>query len=182
MKIQFLGGAGFTLSNSKNKVVFNTTEGLDEKTDIAAFAEPATTDSTSAKKTFNLPGEFEVSGILAHGLYSDDRNNIVFKVVIEEMGIVHFGNLKEVPNTAFFEKLGENVDVIILTLSEDFDAKKAKTLIDTIDPRMAILGGDPSQFPKMVETAGAKTAEENPMEVKRSALSDDKTEVIIMNQ
>lgn len=181
MKIQSQGQSSLVLSSKRNQVVFNPQSAPTGETDFVAMSTPRAETDVEGKKVFNVPGEFEVSGILAQGFFTDDQSNVAYKAIIDDMAVVHFGNAKEVPGSDFFEALGENVDIIIMALNEDFDDKKAKSLIDKIDPRMAIIIGDNQFFPKMVENAGAKMAEENPMTVSKSSLSDDKTDVIILN-
>ncbi len=181
MKIQSEGGSSLQISNKANQVLFNPVSAASGETDILALSEPQKKSDMPSKKMFNLPGEYEVSGILAQGFYTDDRTNIAYKVVVEEVAVVHFGNLKEVPTADFFEKLGENVDIIVLALNADFDDKKAKTLIDKLDPRMALVIGDETYFAGMKDKAGAKTAEEEVLNVSKSGLSDDKTDVLILN-
>ena len=181
MKIQSQGDASLIVSNKQNQVAFNPLSAPKGETDFVALSVPQSKTDVTAKRIFNVPGEFEVSGILAEGFFSDDRSNVVFKAIIEDVAVVHFGALKEVPMANFFEKLGENIDIAVMVLSEDFDDKKAKALIDKIDPRMVIVLGDNAYYPKMVENSNAKMAEENPMTVTKSSLSDDKTDVIILN-
>ena len=174
MKIQWLGKDAFSLEGGKNTVNFNhTADGT-----FTALSTPGDHTNQSDNKVFDLPGEFEVNGILSQAFYTDDGENLVHKVVMEGTGIVYFGNLKSVPKTDFFEKLGENTDIIIVNLSSDFDDKNAKNLITQITPRMAILGGDNQYFPALVENLNAKTVEDNPHTIK--GLSDDNTEVIIL--
>ncbi|NCP67148.1 hypothetical protein GW756_03225 [bacterium] len=181
MKIQSEGGSSLRLSNKKNQIIFNPLSTPSGEVDIIALSEPKTTTELNSKKLFNLPGEFEVSGILAQGFFTDDQTNVAYKVVVEEVAVVHFGNLKEVPTSDFFEKLGENVDVIVLALNENFDDKKAKILMDKLDPRMVILIGDSTYFAAMTAKTGAKMAEEEALTLTKSGLSDDKTDVIILN-
>lgn len=177
MKIQWLGNDAFTLSTKDLKVQLNPTE-ADAKATFCVHSTPGKNLDQSVNPAFNLPGEFEVSGILAQGFYSDDTNNLVYKIVLEDTGIVFFGNIKEVPNSNFFEQLGENTDIIILNLSEDFDDKKSKQLIQQVTPRLVVLGGDQKYFPAMMENVNAKTVEENPYSLK--ALSDENTDVVIL--
>jgi len=177
MKIQWLGNDAFILSGKNTAVHFNPADGKAAGT-FSVSSTPGEQMDQSGDKMFNLPGEFEVAGILAQGFYSDSGDNIVHKVVMEETGIVNFGNLKETPKSDFFEKLGENTDIVMVNLSKDFDNKAAKDLITKITPRMAILGGDNTYFPALVESLNAKTVENNPHTIK--GLSDDSTDVIIL--
>ena len=174
MKIQWHGKDAFSLENSKNSVHFNhTAEGT-----FTALSTPGDHINQTDAKVFDLPGEFEVNGVLSQAFYTDNGENLVHKIVLDNTGIVYFGNLKSVPKTEFFEKLGENTDIVIVNLSSDFDDKNAKNLITQITPRLAILGGDNQYFPALVENLNAKTVEENPHPIK--GLSDDNTEVIIL--
>lgn len=181
MKIQSEGGSSLRLSSKKNQVIFNPLTAPAGEVDIIGLSEPKSTSDFATKKLFNLPGEYEVSGVLAQGFFTDDQTNVVYKVVLEEMAVVHFGNLKEVPTADFFEKLGENVDLIVLALNDNFDDKKAKILIDKLDPRMAILTGDSTYFAGTIDKLGAKMAEEEVLTITKAAFSEDKTEVVILN-
>lgn len=178
MKIQFNGGQSFSLEGKEVKCLFDPE--TEEQADFAMFSQKKAKMVKGVKKNLLLPGEFEISGALIQGFYTDSAKNIVFKVMLEDVTFAHFGEMKDVPGSKFFEDLGESIDVIFMNLSTDFDEKKAKDLLGKIEPRMAILGGDVAYFPKMVELAGAKTSEENPMKLVRSGLSDDKTEVVIL--
>ena len=177
MKIQWLGNDAFILSGKDTAVHFNPADGKAAGT-FAVSSTPGDNTDQSGDKMFNLPGEFEVAGILAQGFYSDGGENIVHKIVMEETGIVYFGNLKETPKSDFFEDLGENTDIVMINLSKEFDNKAAKDLITKITPRMAILGGDATYFPPLMESLNAKTAETNPLTIK--GLSDENTEVFIL--
>ena len=181
MKIQFLGQNTFLAEGKDVKVVFepSASTSIDSVDFVTNSGNGNSAGVKESKKVLSLPGEFEISEALANGYYSS-KENVVFKVVMEDISLVHFGAVKEVPDSNFFDKLGENIDVVFVCLSHDFDEKKAKNLIEQIDPRMAILGGDASFFPKMVESMGAKTAEENPIKITKSQLLDDKTEVMIL--
>ena len=181
MKIQSQGADSLVLSGKNVQVAFNPVSSPNGNTDFVALSQPGASTDVVAKKVFNTPGEFEVSGVLAEGFFTDNRTNVVHKVVVDDIALVHFGNLKEAPDAEFYERLGENVDIVVLVLGPEFDDKKAKALIDKIDPRMAVVVGDNQFFPKMVDNTGAKTAEENPMSVSKSSLSDDKTDVIILS-
>lgn len=181
MKIQTQGGSSLILSSKGNQMVFNPSTTPKGESDFVALSVPGAETDVPAKKVFNTPGEFEVSGILAQGFFTDERTNVVYKAVLDDLAVAYFGALTEVPGSAFFEALGENVDVAVIPVTEQFDDKKAKGLIDKIDPRMAIIIGDSTYFAGMTANAGAKVAEENPMTVSKSLLSDDKTDVIILN-
>ena len=179
MKIQSFGCRAFFVVGDEAKIVFDPESGFSEVVDIATNSCDEGCDSVDSKKSLTLPGEYEVSGVLVMGYFSDGKN-VVYKAVVDGISLVHFGVLSAIPDTAFFDKLGENIDVVFVSLSEQFDEKLAKQLIEQLEPRIAFLGGDAAFFPKMVEILGAKNVGENSMKVSRSQFSDDKTEVLIL--
>ena len=93
--------------------------------------------------------------------------------------VVHLGSLETKPSTEFFEKLGENVDVVLVTLNDKFGVKEVKELVETLDPRYTIIGGDQTLFPKMVEE-GARLVEENPITITQTTLNEEKSEALIL--
>ena len=105
----------------------------------------------NTQKILELPGEFDISGILVRGFYSD-KTNVVYKVIADGISFVHFGTYTPKENSDFLKKLGENVDVILINLHEKLDAKTTKTIIETLDPHLTIIGGTQELFPKMIET------------------------------
>ena len=105
MKIQSEGGSSLRLSTQKNQVIFNPASAPSGDVDIIALSEPKNTTDFTTKKLFNLPGEYEVSGILAQGFYTDDQNNIAYKVIVEEIAVVHFGK-PSIQRKRFLSMLG----------------------------------------------------------------------------
>ncbi len=180
MKIQFHGDRYFSITGKNVKCLFDPSEEATETADFATFSSLSDKTKVETKKNIALPGEFEISGALINTFYSDNNKNLITKVVLEEVVMLHFGAIKELPTTDLFESLGENIDLVFVNLSDDLNEKKAKDLIEKIEPRMVVLGGDKAYFPKMVENMGAKTREENPLKISRSGLSDEKTEVVIL--
>jgi L-ascorbate metabolism protein UlaG (beta-lactamase superfamily) len=183
MKIQFYGNQCFSITGKNAKIVFDPNESFKEKGfDFAMFSNTENADKFKAKDDFKkilkFPGEFEISEILLNGVYSRPEN-IIFKILIDNITFAHFGEIERMPDKQIFEKIGENIDVAFINLSKKCSKKLAKELLDTLDPRLVILGGNKEFFPKMIEIFGAKN-KENPIEIKRSDLSDEKTEMIIL--
>ena len=182
MKIQFFGENCFGISEKDVKIVMDPVASCGMKTaDFATssgkFSENA--KKISAKKTLTLPGEFEISGVLVRG-FASEPGNIVYKVVFEGITCTHFGTLTKIPTPEFFEKIGENIDVAILNLSEKFGVKEVKEVIETVEPRWAIIGGAQSLFPKMI-SEGAKLMEENTLTLSSASLNEEKTEILILS-
>lgn len=180
MKIQFFGETSFLVQGEKAKMAFDPLPNFAEKElDFATSCCDANLEKIDAKKHLTIPGEYEISEVLVRS-FRENEDNIVFKISLDNLSIVHFGQLKSVPDTKFFEPLGENIDIALINLSENFKPEDAKKLVEILEPRMTIFGGDPQFFPKITELTGAHTAEENPISVTRSSLSDEKTEFFIL--
>jgi len=181
MKINFLGNKSFSLKGKNAKIIFDPTENISESDfDFATFSNAEEKfESENFKKIISLPGEFEISQILLTGFFSRPEN-IVYKAFFEDICFLHLGELEQLPDGKFFEKLGENIDVIFINLSDKCTKKLAKEIIDTIEPRMVFLGGDSSMFPKMEETFNAKKVENN-FGISKANLSDEKTEILILD-
>jgi len=180
MKIQSFGETSFLVQGEKAKMAFDPAPNFSEKDlDFVTSCCGVDLEKVNAKKHLTIAGEYDISEVLVRSFRADE-NNIVFKIMLDNISIVHFGQLKSVPNTKFFEPLGENIDIAIVNLSKDFQPNDAKRLIETIDPRMTIFGGDPQFFPKITELTGCQMAEKNPISVTRSSLSDEKTEFFIL--
>jgi len=182
MKIQFYGHHCFGVSSREASFLFRPTEkekNVDVDFVISSFGEVSDI-FTKAKKVLSLPGEFEISGALIRGFFSDDsRENVVYKVISEDVSCVFFGRLNGELSSDFLKKLGENVDVVFLLLHDKFSAKDAKTLIEYLSPRFAFLGGDSSFFSKMVEV-GAKILGESTFSFSSVDLREEKLDMFIL--
>jgi hypothetical protein len=179
MKIQFFGGSSFLVETKLAKVAFDPADKKVGKVDIMTSSTGEEV-SLEAKKLLTLPGEYEISGVLVRGFHTNNDKNTVFKITLEDVVVAHFGNLP-MPKSSFFDALGENVDVALITLPDDFDAKSAKEFLEKVDPRMVIFGGNTSIFPRVVELFNAKLLPESTISVSRSSLPIDTTEFVILS-
>jgi len=180
MKIKFFGEKSFLVHGKTGNFFLNPPENCTEKCDFAIFSETEKMQNLPTKKIFSLPCEAEISEILIHGIFSSPEN-VVFKILVDGVSCVHFGELLEIPSGDFFEKLGEKIDIIFLPLSENFDAKKAKNLIDQIDPRAVFFCGDSQFFPEISKNFKIQNLQ-NSTEISRQKLSDEKTEIFIFSE
>ena len=114
MKIQFFGGSSFLVETKSAKVAFDPADKKMGKVDIMTSSMGKEV-SLEAKKLLTLPGEYEISGVLVRGFHTNDDKNTVFKITLEDVVVAHFGNLPGMPKSSFFDALGENVDVALIT-------------------------------------------------------------------
>jgi hypothetical protein len=180
MKIQFFGGSSFLVEGKSAKVAFDPADKKLGKVDITTSSTGAEI-SLEAKKLLTLPGEYEISGVLVRGFHTHGDTNTVFKIAIDDIVVAHFGNLPGMPKAEFFDRLGENVDIALLTLRDDFDAKSAKDFLEKVDPRMVVFGGNATIYPRIVELFNAKVLPEASITTSRSSLPTDTTEFVILS-
>ena len=181
MKIQFFGNNTFLAFNKKARVAFDPPENFAEKNlDFTTNSNGVMPAGVEAKKHLTLPGEYEISNVLVKSVAQKNRENTIFKVVMDEMSIVHCGNMAEAPAKELLEELGEDIDILIINISEKFPAKKVKDLLETIEPRVAFIGGDSSKFAELNGIMAITMGEENPISISRSSLSEDKSEFYIL--
>lgn len=183
MKVQFYGDNCFTIESKDHAVVFNSNKNCSKSVDVA-FVSSGGLDVEpvqNAKKTIYLPGEFEISGLLIRGFYGDDGKSVIYKIVFNEIAFVYFGNLENAPSKELLKKIGENMDMIFLSLDENFNGKKVRETIENLDPRVAFLGGDTQYFPKMIEL-GAKLENENHFEVNKSMINEEKVDMVMLGE
>ena len=180
MKIQFFGGSSFLVEGKTAKIAFDLADAKLGKVDIA-MSSTGEELAIETKKALTLPGEYDISGVLVRGFHTHGDTNTVFKITMEDVVIAHFGTLPGMPKVDFFNELGENVDVALLTLREGFDVKVAKEFLEKVDPRMVIFGGDPVVFPKIVELFNAKIAPESDVSVSRTSLPSEATDFVILS-
>lgn len=95
----------------------------------------------------DTPGEFEKNNIRVFGYkwYHDAKKgeergeNILYKIEVEDLTLLHCGDLGALPNDQLLEEIG-NVDVLFVPTGGFYtiDAATASSLIKEIDPKVVI--------------------------------------------
>lgn len=182
MKIQFFGNNTFGAFSKNEKVIFDPSTDLVEKdVDFTTNSNGIIPSKVKAKKMLNLPGEYEISNILVKSLAQKEGKNVLFKVVMDELSIVHCGEMTDTPDKKLFEELGEDIDILIVNISDKFTAKKIKDFLETVEPRVAFIGGDSSKFAELSGIIEITMSEDNPVSISRSSLSEDKSAYYILS-
>jgi L-ascorbate metabolism protein UlaG (beta-lactamase superfamily) len=98
-------------------------------------------------KTIYRPGEYEIGGVLIIGLpaYHDDEKGIVhgknsvFAIEIDDISIVHLGDLGHPLSASQIEQLG-NVDVLLIPVGggSTISASQAAALVRSMDAKIVI--------------------------------------------
>jgi len=181
MKIQFFGNNTFSAFNKKVRIAFDPADNFAEKNlDFIMNSNGKSPKEIDAKKLLTLPGEYEISDILVKSMAQKTGNNVIFKVIMEELSIVYCGEMEEKPTKDLLEELGEDIDILIVNISDKFPAKNVKDFLETIEPRAAFIGGDSTKFAELNGLMAITMSEENPISITRSNLSEDKSEYYIL--
>lgn len=159
MEIAYLGHSSFKLKGKQGTVVtdpYSKEVGFSMPSvsaDVVTFSHAhgdhnnAGAVSTTSRRAHPFmvtkPGEYEVAGISVFGFKSfhddnqgkDRGDNIIFKILLDGVNIVHLGDLGHSLDEALVESLG-NVDVLICPVGGEFtiDPDKAMEVIQEIEP------------------------------------------------
>ncbi len=159
MKIQYFGHSCFYLKNKTVSVLmdpFNSQMvGLKMpkvEADIVTVShqhEDHNFVSACSNKpvVFDFPGEYEVGGVKVYGYQSfhDDQQglkrgeNIIFKVVINNVVLTHLGDLGHIPDEQLIDEL-EDTDVLLVPVGGVYtiNVSQAKQIVELIKPAITI--------------------------------------------
>ena len=93
------------------------------------------------------PGEYEFHGVFVYGIpaFHDDKQGQergltnVYKIITEEISIVHLGDLGQTLSDEQLERLG-NVDILMIPVGGKYtiNSEKANEVISQLEPRFVI--------------------------------------------
>ena len=144
-------------------------------------------------------GEYDIKGVSVEGIdsYHDDKEgkergkNIIFRISIDDVLVVHLGDLgQSALDTKQLEKL-ERTDVLLIPVGGKYtiDAKRAVEVISQIEPRIVIpmhykIGPskmDIDGVDKFVKELGIKPRYEDKLKVSKKDLPQEEMELVILN-
>lgn len=159
MKIQYFGHSCFYVKNKEASVLldpFNSQMvGLKMpkiEADIVTVSHQHEDHNFVAAATnnpvvFDFPGEYEVKGVKVFGYQSfhDQEQgarrgeNIIFKVIINNVVLTHLGDLGHIPTEGLIDEL-EDTDVLLVPVGGTYtiNASEAKQLVELIKPSITI--------------------------------------------
>ena len=182
MKIQSLSEKTFKLVGKNAQGIINPKDiSQTQDLDFTLISQFGSSDKSQSKKTFALPGEFEISGVLIKSFVSDSNQNNIFKVAMDDVVCAHLGTFREEITPEKAEQLGENIDVAFINVAADFGYKKILNLLDKIEPRAVIFYGDRALFPELKSKFAISFLEENEKDFSRNILSEEKTDYYIFS-
>lgn len=108
---------------------------------IALFTSGQDNSITLSQNPFILDslGECEVKEVMITAFPSAD-GNIIYKIIAEQLSVVHLGKLNKKPDITELEKLG-HVDILLIPVGngkEYLSADDAANLVTAIEPRIVI--------------------------------------------
>jgi len=209
MQIKFHGHSCFSVKDGDFTLV---TDPYDESTGLKLPVLKANVVTVSHKhphynnvsavqgepKVFNWPGEYETAGIHFRGIVSfhntkedkEQKENTIFKADLNGIHLCHLGSLGTKLTPEQLESVGD-VDILFIPVGnkEAIDAKKAKEVIEQIEPRIIIpmayhTEGDTTGLDALelfLKEMGAQAGEQiDTFTVKRSELPDDNSKVVVI--
>ena len=159
MKIQYFGHSCFYIKNKEASVLMDPFSSLlvglkmpKVETDMITVSHQHEDHNFIAAATnnpviFDFPGEYEVKGVKVFGYQSfhDQEQggkrgeNIIFKVIINNVVLTHLGDLGHIPPENVLSEL-EDTDVLLVPIGGTYtiNASEAKQLVELIKPSITI--------------------------------------------
>jgi L-ascorbate metabolism protein UlaG (beta-lactamase superfamily) len=144
-------------------------------------------------------GEYDTKGILIEGIdsYHDEEEgklrggNIIYRIEIDDISIVHLGDLGHVLTNEQLEKL-VGTDILMVPVGGKFtlDAKKAVEVISQIEPRIVIpmhykVDGlayeDFDSIEKFIKEIGIEPSREEKLKISKKDLPSEEMELVILS-
>ncbi len=141
MQISWKSKLEFKITSNNNVIVINPSK--KQKAEIVI--NPG--DINFEKDTFLIsdPGEYEINeDFIYKSVYKkeDETYNDIYRILSDNISIVILKNidlkLSEIPERVFNSIIGSRQDVLIIEITEDFEAKDATQLVNEIEPRVVI--------------------------------------------
>ncbi len=144
-------------------------------------------------------GEYDVKGVLVEGIesYHDEKQgsergpNIIYRLVLDDISVVHLGDLGQALDNGQLEKLA-GTDILLIPVGGKYtlDAKQAVAVISQIEPRIIIPmhykldnGGlkDIDGVDKFIRELGLEPTKEEKLKINKKDLPQEDMELIILS-
>ncbi|MFA5163612.1 MAG: MBL fold metallo-hydrolase [Patescibacteria group bacterium] len=143
-------------------------------------------------------GEYDVKGVMVEGIasYHDDKegkergDNIIYRIEMDDISIVHLGDLGQVLDNAQLERLA-GTDILLIPVGGKYtlDAKKAVEVISQIEPRLVIPMHyktkdskiDVEGVDKFVKELGVAPTYEEKLKISKKELPSEDMELVILS-
>jgi L-ascorbate metabolism protein UlaG (beta-lactamase superfamily) len=143
-------------------------------------------------------GEYDVKGVLIEGVdsFHDEKNgaerghNIIFRITVDDVSIVHLGDLGHILDTKQLERLS-GADILLIPVGGKYtlDAKKAVEVVSQIEPRIVIPMHYKTEGVKMeidgvekfIKELGLKPRHEDKLKISKKELPVEDVELVVLN-
>lgn len=143
-------------------------------------------------------GEFDVKGVFVEGIDShhDDKEgalrgkNIIYRIEIDDISVVHLGDLGAVLTDAQLEKLA-GTDILLIPVGGKYtlDAKLAVEVISQLEPRIVIpmhyktddLKLDVDPVEKFIKELSIEPTREDKLKISKKDLPQEDMELVILS-
>ena len=152
MEFTYYGANCVRISTKKAQIVIDDNleklglKSVTKPTDISLHTSSSIPDAKS-QFTANMPGEYEVSGVVIHGIaaraHIDDeagRNSVIYTIAADEMKLAVLGHIYPELSEAQLEAIGL-VDIAIVPVGDNgytLDGQGALQVIKKIEPKIVI--------------------------------------------
>lgn len=159
MNIRYLGHSSFLIEGSTGKVVTDPYDSVIMKHSFPKVEADIVTISHQHKDhnashsvhgdplVVNIPGEYEKKGIRIYGFetYHDKQmgaergKNTMFKIVMDEVSILHCGDLGHVLSKEIIEEV-DGVDILMIPVGGNYtiNADEARDIVSKVEPYVVI--------------------------------------------
>ncbi len=145
----------------------------------------------------NCAGEYDVKNVLIEGIdsYHDANNgsergaNLIFRFEIDDISVVHLGDLGQVLDSTQLEKLA-GTDILLIPVGGKYtlDAQKAVEVISQIEPRIIIpmhyktpdLKIEIEGVDKFIKEIGLTPSYEEKLKINKKDLPQEDMELVIL--
>ncbi len=146
----------------------------------------------------NTPGEFETKDIMIYGIpsFHDDKSgkerglNTIYKIITEEISIVHLGDIGQTINDEILERLG-NVDILLVPVGGIYTigSKEAIDIISKVEPRIVIpmhykipnLAYEMANADDFLKNSGFSNEKIDKFKISKKDIAQENTKIIILN-
>ena len=200
MEITWHGNTCFTCREKAGlSVVINPNkEAKNLQGEVILASDPESIPVEGSKKTFDWPGEYEISDIPIVGFQAwtqsrskeeetgkSGEKTIIFCFQVDGIKICHLGELGHILTSDMVKEIGD-VDVLMIKVGKNtnLDLKKAIEVIEAIEPRIVIpMGENNSQDSLLKELGGDKVEIQDKFTIKSvTELPDDHMRWVVLNK
>jgi len=143
-------------------------------------------------------GEYDVKGVLIEGIdsFHDEKNgaerghNIIFRITVDDVSIVHLGDLGHILDTKQLEHLS-GADILLVPVGGKYtlDTKKAVEVVSQIEPRIVIpmhyktegVKLEIDGVEKFIKELGLKPRFEDKLKISKKELPVEDMELVVLN-